>query len=284
MAQSGQIMDALSSVLSRVTLRAGVFYTGNICGFHDFDSDTQKGHLHLIQRGPVVLRMHGQADCTIHEPTLLFLPQPPWHRLLADEASGADVVCGSIALGGGVHNPVSASLPSVVQVPLAAMPAQGALLTLMFEEAFQDRTGRQAILDRLCEVLMVQLLRHFMEQGLASRGVLAGLADVQLNKVLRAIHDDPAKPWDLPSMASLAGMSRASFAEYFKRVLGQPPAQYLGQWRIQSAQHQLQQGLSIQQTAHAVGYGSASALTRAFVRELGAPPGVWLKGDHRLHP
>jgi hypothetical protein len=35
-------MDALSSVLSRIALRAGVFYSGNICGLHDFEHDVFK--------------------------------------------------------------------------------------------------------------------------------------------------------------------------------------------------------------------------------------------------
>lgn len=268
-------MDALSSVLSSVALRAGVFYSGNICGLHDFEHDVFKGHLHLIERGPIVLKMRGQADLLLVEPTLVFLPRPQWHRLLADDVAGADVVCGTIALGGGVHNPVSASLPDVVQVPLSSLPGVGALLGLVRQEAFEDQPG-QAVLDRLCEVLILQLLRHCMAQGITSGGLLAGLADAKLGKALRAVHRDPAHHWDLPGLAAAAGMSRARFAHHFKCVLGHTPAHYLSQWRIQIAQQRMQQGQSIQQAAHTVGYGSASAFTRAFVRELGQTPGVWL--------
>ncbi len=71
-------------------------------------------------------------------------------------------------------------------------------------------------------------------------------------------------------------MSRARFAHHFMAVLGQGPAQYLSQWRIQTAQQLMQQGQSIQEAAHAVGYGSASAFTRAFARALGQTPGAWL--------
>jgi AraC-like DNA-binding protein len=220
--------------------------------------------------------MLGQADMHLTEPTVLFLPRPQWHRLLADDGAGADVVCGTIALGGGVHNPVSASLPDVVQVPLSALPGMGALLGLMRQEAFQDKPGRQAVLDRLCEVLILQLLRHCMAQGMTSGGLLAGLADAKLGKTLRAMHEDPAKAWDLPSLAASAGMSRARFAHHFKAVLGHTPGHYLSQWRIQTAQQLMQQGQSIQQAAYAVGYGSASAFTRAFARELGMAPGAWL--------
>lgn len=269
-------MDVLSSIVSRFALRAGVFYSGNICGLHDFEHDVFKGHLHLIERGPITLQMPGLADVHVSEPTVLFLPRPRWHRLLADEDAGADVVCGTISLGGGVHNPISASLPDVVELPLSALPGMDALLGLMRQEAFQDQPGHQAVLDRLCEVLILQLLRHCMNQGITSEGLLAGLADPKLRKALRALHDDPAKNWDLPSLAAVAGMSRARFAHHFKAVLGQTPAYYLSQWRLQTAQQLMQQGQSIQQAAHAVGYGSASSFTRAFVRELGVSPAVWL--------
>jgi len=159
-----------------------------------------------------------------------------------------------------------------------------ALLGLMRQEAFQEQPGRQAVLDRLCEVLILQLLRHCMAQGITSGGLLAGLADPRLGKALRAVHDDPAQDWDLPSLAAAAGMSRARFAHHFKAVLGHTPAHYLSQWRIQTAQQLMQQGQSIQQAAHAVGYGSASAFTRAFVRELGISPGAWLMATSKGGP
>lgn len=269
-------MDSLSAALSVMSMRAGVFYSGNICGLHDFENDVFKGHLHLIERGPIALQMLGHTEVQLTEPTVLFLPRPKWHRLLTDDDAGADVVCGTITLGGGVNNPVSASLPDVVLVPLSELSGAEALLSLMRQEAFQDQPGRQAVLDRLCEVLILKLLRHCMDQGIASGGLLAGLADPKLCKALLAIHEDPAQEWDLPRLASTAGMSRARFAHYFKAVLGRTPAHYLSQWRIQTAQQLLQQGKSIQQVAHAVGYGSASAFTRAFVREVGISPGVWL--------
>ena len=270
-------MDSLSAALSAMSLRAGVFYSGNICGLHYFEQDLFKGHLHLIERGPIVLQTQGQSDVYLSEPTVLFLPRPQWHRLVAEDGAGADVVCGTIALGGGVHNPISASLPDVVLVPQSTIPGIEALLGLMRHEAFEDQPGRQAVMDRLCEVLILQLLRHCMAKGIVSGGVLAGLADPKLCKALRAMHADPAHDWNLHSLAAAAGMSRARFAQQFKVVLGHTPAYYLSQWRIQVAQQLMQQGQSIQQAAHAVGYGSASAFTRAFVRELGISPGSWLE-------
>lgn len=122
----------------------------------------------------------------------MFLPRSDQHRLVADDGPGSDVVCATVQFGGSGVNPVSASLPDLVMVPLVQMPGVDALLDLMFDEAFHESAGRQGVLDRLCEVLMVRLLHYCMAQGLTQGGALAGLADVRLGPVLAALHDHPS--------------------------------------------------------------------------------------------
>ena len=189
-------MDPLANLLNSFSLHAGVFYTGNICGIHDFERDTQRGHLHLIRSGDVQVRGVTRRRFAVTEPTLMFLPRPDQHRLVADEGAGADVVCATVQFGGSGINPITASLPDLVMVPLTQLPGVDALLDLMFDEAFNELPGRQGVLDRLCEVLMVRLLRHCMAQGLTQGGTLAGLADARLGPVttrvlgmVKAAHD-----------------------------------------------------------------------------------------------
>lgn len=277
-------MDRLTTLLSHFSLRAGVFYTGNICGIHDFAQDSLRGHIHLIRRGPVQVIGVKQEVFDITEPTLLFLPRPDMHRLVADDRAGADVVCATVQFGGGGRNPITDSLPSVVMVKLTELAGVDSLLGLMFEEAFAEHNGRQAVLDRLCEVLMIRLLRHCIDQGLTQGGTLAGLADARLAKTITAIHDDPAQERDLSSMAALAGMSRARFAVRFREVTGETPADYLASWRVMTAQGLLKKGRQLKHVADDVGYGSASALTRAFVRKLGCSPTEWLKVEEETTP
>lgn len=272
-------MDRLTTLLSHFSLHAGVFYTGNICGIHDFAQDSLRGHIHLIRRGPVQVIGVKHEVFEITEPTLLFLPRPDTHRLVADDRAGADVVCATVQFGGGGRNPITDSLPSVVMVKLTELAGVEALLGLMFEEAFADHNGRQAVLDRLCEVLMIRLLRHCIDKGLTQGGTLAGLADARLAKTITAIHDDPAQARNLSSMAALAGMSRARFAVRFREITGETPADYLASWRVMTAQGLLKKGRQLKHVADDVGYGSSSALTRAFVRKLGCSPTEWLKGE-----
>jgi AraC-like DNA-binding protein len=275
-------MDKLSSLLQRFTLSAGVFHTGQICGIHHFDRDEARGHVHLIKRGPVTLTGGREGTVAITEPTLLFLPRPDSHRLIADERDGADVVCASIQFGGGGRTPITDSLPSLVRVALSELRGADALLELLYQEAFDALCGRQASLDRLCELLLVRLLRYCMDHGLTQGGALAGLSDPRLAKALTAIHEDPARAWELNRMAALAGMSRARFAAHFRAVTGDTPADYLASWRIGLAQGLLRAGRPLKHVATEVGYGSPSALTRAFVRRVGASPMRWVHQERTV--
>lgn len=264
-------MDRLSHLLERFSLSAGVFYGGNICGAHDFERDARRGHVHLIKHGPVQLIGGPEGGLSITEPSLLFMQRSNAHTLIANDRDGADVVCAAIHFGAGGANPISDSLPALVIVPLSELPGAQPLLELL------QHCGRQAALDRLCEILLIRLLRWCLDRGLAKGGALSGLADPRLAKALTAVHANPAKEWELSEMANLAGMSRARFAVRFREITGETPANYLASWRITMAQSLLRAGRPLKHVSIEVGHGSPSALTRAFVRKLGVPPSSWLK-------
>ncbi|WP_286744388.1 AraC family transcriptional regulator [Aquabacterium sp. UBA2148] len=273
------VMDRLSLLLQRFSLSAGVFYAGQLCGIHHFDQDPARGHVHLVRRGPVRLTGMPESAQRIEQPTLVFMPRPDAHRLIADEHEGADVVCANILFGAGGRNPITDSLPGMVLVPLADLPGAEALLSLLDEEAFTPHCGRQAALDRLCEILLIRLLRYCMDQGITQGGALAGLSDVRLSKALMALHEHPEHDWTLDTMADLAGMSRARFAVHFKEVMGQTPADYLSDWRIALAQSRLREGRPIKALAQELGYANPSALSRAFSARTGLSPRDWLRRE-----
>ena len=271
-------MDPLSRLLSRFTVTAGVFYTGRICGVHPFAADRHRGHLHLIEQGPVDFTDDLGRTEGIAQPTLIYLPRPERHSLVADDARGAKVLCATVQFGGGDnHNPVSDSLPAVVKVPLAELDGSTAILELVANEASQAQMGAQSAIDRLCELLIIKLLRHCLQAGVATGGMLAGLADPRLAKALAAMHRDPMHPWTLVALANEAGMSRARFAARFHEVTGSTPADYLTGWRIACAQKLLKSGRAVKQVSVEAGYGSSSALTRAFIRKVGVAPSEWLR-------
>jgi AraC-like DNA-binding protein len=133
-------------------------------------------------------------------------------------------------------------------------------------------------MDRLFELLVILLLRHLISSRDQQPGMMAGLADPRLSRALIQMHEQPHKPWSVAELASVANLSRASFAEQFRRVVGQTPADYLLSWRVSLAQKRLRAGTPIALIAAEVGYESPSALARAFRRKTGLSPREWKAG------
>ena len=163
----------------------------------------------------------------------------------------------------------------MVCLPLDELPSCEPVLALLFAEAQAQHCGRQALLDRLFEVVLIQILRELMAQGHAKVGMLAGLSHAQLRRALVAIHDEPQRAWSLEGLASAAGMSRTRFATVFRDTVGCTPGGYLQQWRIGLAQKLLRQGRPLKFVAADVGYGSEAALSRAFSAQVGQSPRAW---------
>lgn len=266
-------VDRLQSLLERFSVSARMFHSGPLCGINDFEVNGF-GQLHLVRRGPLQV-LHTGGERTITEPSLLFYPRPLVHRFISDAQAGADMACANLAFGGGGHDPVSRGLPAFVCLPLAELRGAAAVLDLLFDEAFTRRCGRQAVVDRLFEVVLVLVLRHLLDSGHITAGPLAGLGHAHLAKALTAMHERPAQGWTLEAMARIAGMSRSRFAEVFAQVVGQPPANYLAHYRITLAQDALRRGGKLERIAQDVGYGSAAALSRAFAAACGSSPAQW---------
>jgi transcriptional regulator GlxA family with amidase domain len=173
-------------------------------------------------------------------------------------------------------NPLIASLPEPLVLPLNALPELAPTLQLLFSEASSESPGRQAAMDRLFEYLFVLLIRSAMNANLIDSGVLMGLSDLRLGKAIGGMHKHPETSWSLEQLAQRAGMSRARFAAHFRQVVGMTPFDYLTNWRLGVAQTMLRKGNSLKLIASAVGYANATALTRVFTQRIGMPPSEWL--------
>lgn len=158
----------------------------------------------------------------------------------------------------------------------------GRMVELIAEEAGERNRCRDLILERLVEVLLIEAWRFETEHGAVERGLLGGLADPALARVLRAIHTDLAEQWTVEKLARTAGMSRAVFAERFSRTVGMPPMQYLTEWRVVRAKELMLGGKpSLSAVAGQVGYGSASAFSAAFTRVAGCSPAEFARRANR---
>ena len=267
--------DRLEALLERFSVRAQMFHAGTLCGINDLAPEADTGQLHLVKRGAVTVSHSGGADLRIDQPSLLLYPRPLAHRFEMDTRDGADLACAHLRFEGGSASPIAATLPAVVCLPLAQLGGSRDVLALIFEEAFEQRCGRRALLDRLFEVVLIQVLRHLMDSGQAQVGMLAGLAHPRLRLAIIAMHERPAEEWGLQALASQAGMSRSVFANSFRDTVGCTPGVYLQRWRVSLVQQALRQGRSLKLLADEVGYGSESALSRSFKASCGLSPREW---------
>ncbi|MEM6460853.1 MAG: AraC family transcriptional regulator [Pseudomonadota bacterium] len=185
----------------------------------------------------------------------------PQHRLLEAQATW-----------GGDSNPLVASLPHRLVMAADGSDDTSMLLQIVVEEASAGRCGSGSALNRLCEVLMIRLLRREIERGAATPGLLAGLAHVKLSRALVAMHDNPGRRWRNSDLAEIAGMSLSRFSEHFVAQVGETPQSYLRRWRMILARQQIASGERIQSVARRLGYASTEALSRAFSRHYGRCP------------
>ncbi len=274
--------DLLDSVLRHFSVSPSLFYSGPLYGVTDAHVVEGQGNFHVIQRGPVEVRHEHHPSLHIVEPTLLLYPRPLKHQFLTDEQSGADFTCAMVVFGGGRLNPIVQALPPMLPVPLADMPGMQGTIDLLLAEASEPRYGRKTTVDRLFEVLLIQLLRRIIEQGTMSAGMFAGLAHPQLGKALVALHEAPAHPWTLERLAAIAGMSRSRFATAFKATMDATTGDYLCRWRLALAQELLRRDTPLKQVAAEVGYGSPVALTRVFKARLGQSPRAWVQSEQAV--
>ncbi|WP_243382465.1 AraC family transcriptional regulator [Geothrix alkalitolerans] len=161
-------------------------------------------------------------------------------------------------------------LPAVVHV--RGVERLSLLVRLVGEESTGQRPGRELVLARLVEVLLIEALRS-TTRGDAPPGLLRGLADAHLAPALRQMHGQLARAWTVAQLAKTAALSRSAFFERFTRTIGTPPMEYLLAWRMAVAKDLLRRrDLGITEVAERVGYASASTFSTAFSRHVGQPP------------
>ncbi|MGQ4270939.1 AraC family transcriptional regulator [Nocardiopsis changdeensis] len=194
-----------------------------------------------------------------------------------------------VTLGGSYHtctarpHPMLAELPRLVHLParVGARTELGAAVELLGAELDRPRPGADAIVPSLLEMLLVYILRTYIEENrhTAARGWLGVMRDPAVYAAVQAVHNDPAHPWTVAELGERAGLSRAAFAKRFTALVGMPPLAYVTWWRLTAAGRMLQEDdAPISAIAARVGYSSQFAFANAFKREFGLSPGRYRSG------
>ncbi|MFD9857413.1 AraC family transcriptional regulator [[Kitasatospora] papulosa] len=204
---------------------------------------------------------------------------------IARAGQGDDVflIGGGFSFGARAQELLLDRLPPIVHVPADTPHAETVqwALTAIDQELTHRPMASTLIAEHLAVIMLVHVLRLHLERAPHEvSGWLAGLADPAVATALTSLHRDPARSWTVAELAGTAAVSRSTLAARFKATVGQGPLEYLTRWRIELAARQLREGsTTLASIAHSVGYGSESALSVAFKRVMGMPP-----GDYRKHP
>lgn len=259
----------------------------------------------VVLEGSCLLAVDGEEELTLEQGDFLLLSTTPGFTMSGFEPvtperidptidpGGADEVRHGTPIGrpdvrllGGYFvfdSPDAALLVSLLPrvVHVHGVERLSTLVGLVRDECKEQRPGRDSILQRLIEVLLIEALRVVPGER-TPPGLLRGLADPRLALAIRNMHRDPAHGWTVAALSKHAMLSRSAFFERFSRALGVPPMQYLLAWRMAIAKGLLRRPDSaLGQVAERVGYSSASAFSTAFTRYAGLPPSQYSRQNQQ---
>ena len=304
------MIDPLSQVIS--LLRPRAVFTKAISGAGKWGvryADFGHPSFAIVVEGSCRLAVDGQGELVLEAGDFVLLPKTPGFTMAGFEPVMPDfidphetaapvgevrhgrrdgppsvrILGGYFVFEGDNSDLLVSLLPG--QVHIRGVERLSTLVRLVIEEAVLDRQGRELILTRLIEILLVEALRVAQEAPDAPAGLLRGLGDRRLAGPIRRMHTDPAFPWTMAQLAKEAALSRSAFFDRFTRNVGMPPMEYLLAWRMALAKDLLRRPeVDIADVAQRVGYGSASTFSTAFSRQVGQPPGRYSRGVASVAP
>jgi len=255
------------------------------------------GATQLLSAGDVALLTAGgghalRSSAGVPVPDLFSLPRrslSPWFEWLHHGGGGAatTLVCGAVRFDDAVSLRLVGALPPVVLLRSTQRGENDSLalvLKLLAAEAARPGPGAEALLTRLADIVVVQVLREWLaSQPPQQQGWVAALQDRHIGRALQRLHADPARAWTLPALAAESGLSRSALAERFQRLVGCAPMSYLTALRVLKGRELLTLGgLSVAEVAERCGYASDAAFSRTFKRLTGLSPGQVRRGVHQL--
>ena len=294
--------DLLSDVIRSVRLEGSVFFSSRLSAPWGIDlPSANEARFHIVLEGEAWVRSKTMSEAVLMKAGTGMLLRDGEHHWIADhpgtpkvssEAVGRAVeagtplfqggstdcymLCGYLRFDQNARHPLFQTMPErsfIRQPDGTGLEWLKRIADLMNWELQESQSGSLAMMDRVCELFLIQILRHLLMRDGDAAGFVAALDDVHVNKALERIHAAPATAWTLEDLADIAGLSRSAFAKRFHELVGVPPKTYLTMWRMQKARELLRNPYKLlEQIAAEVGYSSDVALIRAFQRQYGMSP------------
>jgi AraC family transcriptional activator of mtrCDE len=261
---------------------AGSAVLGGICG--QPSRPLKAGDILVLTRGPA----HTLHDASGREASPNRQRFGPTVTIDENDGDGErlDMLCGRFAFSAAHAQLLHDYLPPVLVVSAAEFSAEAArpgaraqlanLVGLMRSESAEENLGGHAMLTALSTALFTLVLRLASEDHSAPAGLLALAGNPRLSAALSAIFNAPERSWTLPDLASLCGMSRATFIRQFQQSLGRSAAELLVDVRMTAAIGALRGTTTpVSIVGESVGYKSEAAFQRAFKLHVGVTPALY---------
>ncbi len=299
-------MDALANVLKTIRLSADTYFCTDFAAPWGMDIEKKtQGMFHILVKGscwlkeakeqqPIQLSAgdivafptggahwlsdspHSPKRSEIHVLEQILDGANPFQPM--NEATGnATILCGTFSYDSSLDHPFVKDLPCFIRLNASESPELNwlsPLITLLSTESRQPSPGSTVMVDRLTEVLFIQLIRAHMNRSLEKSGYIAALADKHIGAALNRIHADNQARWTVGSLSEAVALSRTAFTGKFTKMVGMSPKAYLVNWRMQIAKNQLESSdMTMIDIAESAGYSSEAAFSKAFKQQFALPPG-----------
>jgi len=304
----GQADDSLTDVLRAVKVHSTVYCVSELgapWGFRVEGSSAAK--FHLVLDGSCVLTLETGEEAALACGDLVLLPMGTGHavrdrsdsdvrhldRILAEfrpdddgpliyGGSGAQtrLVCGGFVLADSLPTRLLGLLPRVLRLDAASSGVNRWLepvFELLREEVDGARPGAGAVLAKLADVFITQVLRTYL-LGAEAGGLVhtESFRDPAVARAVELLHAQPDRAWRVAALAGDVGMSRTLFCTRFRALVGESPMRYLARVRLsQAAGYLTTTNATLYAIAQSTGYDSEASLSKAFKRAFGQSPGAY---------
>jgi AraC-like DNA-binding protein len=291
--------DVLGDVLETLRFRGSIFFRSDLAAPWGMSLDEANiPRFHIAMSGSCYVGSESVAPINVKHMDIVMLPSgrshwiadKPGRKLIPSQQAGEacelgnplfqngeitqSLMCGLVNYDQASSHPILDSLPQVLHFP--KLTSQDPIwMTVMLIESEMQRTRSKgsSIVDRLTEVLFLQLLNRYVHENQQLSGFFAALRDKRIHSALTLIHQEPEFNWSIAALGERVGMSRATLVRHFQSSIGLAPMAYILNWRMMKAYSLIKySNANLEQVAEQVGFASARTLSKAFQRQYSCTP------------
>lgn len=188
------------------------------------------------------------------------------------------IACGRIQATYAGATGVFDHLKEAIVLDFDGSPQMRSIFEALIDEYQRSGPACAAMMTALMNQCLIQVLRRLSEQASGTLPWLSALDDIRLARIIETILNHPEQHYTVESLASVAHMSRSTFARHFEQCFGRTPMDYVRDVRLRNGAQLLRaSGLSVDGVASKVGFASRSHFSRAFHDQFGCSPAEFRK-------